>query len=147
MNSVLVSILEAVKSILNDPTNQASLSQTFIAERIRIPEYDTATTPGLKVYVLGLSEGIEFVTRGQDDCRYGVKVAIYKQVANEDEADAMDYFREQVCDLLRAHRSVEIPSSIAALTEVSCDPVYDPANYDQHNTFVSVIGLEYRLPR
>ena len=52
--SELVSITQAVV----DQLNTAEFDQDFVAERVYIPEYDTATTTALKVYVLGLAETV-----------------------------------------------------------------------------------------
>jgi hypothetical protein len=147
MNALLVQIADAVAAMLNDPANQAGLSQTFTAQRARVPEYDTASDSALRVFVFGLTEGIDFQTRGLFDHQYGVKVAIYKKIDTDADSDAVDYLREQVCDLIKNNQRLTVGSDLAALSSIANDPVYDPAQLDKHKTFVSVISLTYRLPR
>jgi hypothetical protein len=147
MSAAIVELAQLVVSLLNDPVNQAGLSQTFTATRVRIPEFDTAANPVLSVFVLGLTEGIEFNSRTTFDHQYGIRVAIYNQVANDAAVDAMDLLREQITDLLKSHRTMPLVNGQAQLASVETSPVYDPSLLDKHNTYVTVISLTYGMLR
>lgn len=139
--AALTDIVDAVKAVLDEE----ELSQPFTTERVYIPLYDRTQTPGLKVFLLGLSQVMSDSTRNLDAFTYSLRVAIYCEVEpTNSEVDAMVHFTEEIIDLLRQHRQL---NDHAALIGISNDPVYDPAQLDSHHTFVSVVTAEYRSLR
>lgn len=144
MAAVLTDIANAVVAEIQ----AATLSQTPTVERVYVPVYDRASVSGLRVYVLATGQTITDANRAADDFEATIKVAIYKDVnpAVIAEVDAMVAFVQEVLDLFRSNIHLTAYDS-AALTDLANDPVYDPAQLDQHRVFVSVITLKYTLLR
>src|SRR5688500_7611474 len=138
--SVLNDIAEAVKDALND----ATLSQQFTAERVYIPVFKTEEMGDeLKLFVLGLAQKAAIAEgyRGAHDWNYEVRIAVYKRVDREDTQalDAMSSFVEEVIDLMRTTK--KRVTDQASWVGVANEPVWDPAQLEQHGVYVSVIRL------
>src|SRR5687767_7795061 len=109
MSAVITDIAALVTTLLNG----ATLSQSFEAERVYVPSFDVATMgSSIKLFVLALDSSVNLDdgTREENPYRYGVTVAIYRQVSSDADgqtsvtaADAMMQFAEEVGDFLRTN--------------------------------------------
>lgn len=151
MSAVIQDIADAVAARLNG----ASLSQQFEAVRCFIPSYSINETPGLQVFVLGLSQVHDLDNGYRDGSSldtYSISVAIYRQVGRDsfgqpDSAalDAMVQLVQEIVDEMK--RPAVLLEDGSSLVGVRCSPLYDPAALDSTGTFVSVVQLDYRLLR
>lgn len=153
--SVLTTIADAVVTLLNAAAGEeAALGEVFTAERVYLPEYDSAAAAGLAVQVFGttIATNKQAGTRADAEQTYTVRVAVYERVDQDDDdrCDELQDLVEKIHDLLResAARNITVGSDQASLVDpTSIDVPYDPAHLQTHSTFASLVTLNYRLLR
>lgn len=152
--SRLNSIADAVVTLLNENggTNggtNATLSQSFVAERVYVPVFDRVTNDEINVQVLGLEESAAIISRSETDRKYTIRVAIYQKILTtvnaeqKAELDALSDFRQEVSDLLFANKRMTTYPD-AALIECNVIAPYD-AGMIEKGTFVTVINATYKM--
>jgi protein-disulfide isomerase len=153
--SVLTTIADAIVTLLNAAAGEsAPLGEDFAAERVYLPEYDSAAAAGLSVQVFctSIASNKQAGTRANAEQTYTVRVAVYERVDQEDDdrCDELQTFVEKIHDLLRtgSARHITVGSDQASLVDpTSIDVPYDPAHLQTHSTFASLVTLNYRLLR
>mgnify|MGYP000585233523 CR=1 FL=1 len=143
--ALLTTIADVVVDLINDEVGGSGVT----VERVYLPLYDRKDEPGLKIFVVGLSQSVNEGNRSADLVSYQIRVAIYNEVDPQDvdEVDLMVGFTESLMSVLRANHHLQIGTDATAelILPVENDPAYDPVQLDSHQTFVSVIALEYRV--
>ena len=164
MAAVLRQLADAVTALLVN--NESALLTTanyaaafpppatasFTAQRVYLPNYDLADSPGLQLFILGLGQSIDVKngTRGDTFDTYVVKIAVYRQIdrdssngqPTESQMDAMADLVEAIIDLIKSNKFIN--NNTAAWNVIENDLVYDPIMLDQKNTFMTVISIHYQ---
>ncbi len=139
--SDLTDVADAVTAQLNN----ASLGQTFTAERTYSPSYVVDEQPGLKVFVVPSSQALAFATRSEDERSYTVMIGVYNAITDAASIDAMLDFVEGVMDCLNTNGRVTNPDGV--LMDIKNEIAFEPSLLNQDNLFVTVVEVTYRLLR
>lgn len=144
MPSALATIADEVAEILTDASGVGLLSQDFEAERVYVPNYDSATETALRVQVIAMPQTTTEIAAGDWDAHdYFVEIGIFKKVdqTDTDAIDAMIQFTEEVRSFLRDNAG-EIDGAQWMAPEI--DGLYSIEELRTKNVFASTQRVTYR---
>jgi hypothetical protein len=149
MPALIITLADAVVNALND----ATLSQSFTAERVYVPTYAKQDEEGedelaeLRVSVVPSESSMAVLSRGEDDFTYVVDIGVFKRLADMTNAlaDPLMTLVEEIIDLFRSRAIRE--AMPAKLVSVENPPVYSPDHLREHQVFASVVRLGFRKER
>jgi hypothetical protein len=148
MPALIITLADAVVDALND----ATLSQTFTAERVYVPTYAKQDEEGedelaeLRVSVVPSEQSMAALSRGEDDFTYVVDVGVFQRInLTNDAADPLMLLVEEIIDLFRSRAIRE--AMPAKLISVENPPIYSPDHLREHQVFASVVRLGFRQER
>ncbi len=149
--AIITTLAKAVTTALNEPPDEIVFSKEFVAERVHLPEYDTAKVKSLKVFVIGSGIGVnlEEGNRSTNSETYTILIGFYntiKRTAGKPdmvEVDAMDYLVEQVRKYFAGMTQFDDITTLY-LASVKNDVPFDPATLHEKDVYVSVISLTYQ---
>lgn len=146
--AVVIEIADAVVAALNG----ATLSQSFTAERLYLPEFDLPTMDTLHVSVVPAELDEELADRTRDRAEYKIHVAVQKRVSKPDVSglntqaiDGLMQLVEEIGDLFRHKRLAGFEEAHWVKTENR--PIYDPKHLKEHSQFTSLLVLTFRVTR
>jgi hypothetical protein len=148
MPATIITLADAVVDTLND----ATLSQSFVAERVYVPTYAKQDDEGedelaeLRVSVVPSESSMAVLARGSDDFTYVVDVGVFQRInLTNDAADPLMLLVEEIIDLFRSRAIRE--AMPAKLISVENPPIYSPDHLREHQVFASVVRLGFRQER
>lgn len=152
MAAMIADIADAVVTALNN----ATLSQTFTAERSYVPLHELKDLADLKVTVVPTGLTLSSLTRaGLSLYDYVIDIGVQKSLGSgamtnaQIVAAADPYMRlsQEIVDLFNSER-IQIPygPSVNCIT-VTNTPIFAAKHIDEMRLFTSVISLTFRLGR
>jgi hypothetical protein len=139
MSSTILDIADAVVAELNT----ATFTAPFTAQRRLVPAFDLPELATLQVSVVPRSLTITTAARGDSWLDCAVDIGIQRQVADDQEAEALLVLVEEIAGHLSHRRLAQFPT--AAWTATANEPVVAPEHLDQHRAFTSVLSITYRV--
>jgi hypothetical protein len=147
-DSTTIQIADAVVTAING----AALSQSVLAERHYLPEFNLADLDQLRVSVIPAETEQTVADRTRDQTDYTIHVAIQKRVAKQSPPgldtqaiDALLLLVEEIGDLFR-HQSLAT-TPVARWVKTENRPIYDPKHLNEHGQFTSLLALTFRTWR
>lgn len=134
----IIEIADGVVNILND----ATLSQSYTAERKYTPEYEIANSTNPHVDVVPRRNNSDMHDRGQYQYDYTIDIGVIDRVgeATQDELDALMLFVEEIEETLRFETSAN-----AACINTENNPIYAREELENRGLFVSVLKTTWRI--
>jgi hypothetical protein len=147
-DSTTIQIADAVVTAING----AALSQSVLAERHYLPEFNLADLDQLRVSVVPAEIEQTVADRTRDQTDYTIHVAIQRRVAAQSppglDTQAIDGLLrlvEEIGDLFR-HQSLAT-APVARWVKTENRPIYDPKHFNEHGQFTSLLALTFRTWR
>jgi len=146
MSSTSRQIAEAVRDLLN----QGSFKEAFSAElRYLPPSLDQQVIGSLNVLVVPGPRSTQIESRSEQRRTVNVDIGVLKRITPDDidEADALLNLVESFGDYLAQdqNRSFSVTAGRVAWQGQEQDPLYYEEHLDNHNAFVTVLRITYRL--
>jgi hypothetical protein len=140
MTTELLRIADGVVAALN----AASLSQSFQAERLYLPQFELPDLKVLHVTVVPKDEDTKALTRSRTQRVYRVDVGVQKKFDKGDaaELDPLMVLVEEIAVLFRGKRLAAMPEAVCTVTKP--DPIYSPEHMEQFRQFTSVVTLTFK---
>lgn len=145
----MIEVSDAVTAALN----AATLSQSFVAERLYVPVYgnqdenaDEFAELQVSVVPNSLSAVSVSLTRGADDFAYVIDIGIQQRVDGTLAMnDGLMMLAQEMMDLFRGKTLDGYPAALCtAATNV---PIYAPTHLAEQKVFTSVLSLTFKVAR
>lgn len=135
------SVLTDIADDLVTHLGTLSLSQTFTASRVFLPDFEREQLTGYEVTVYPASESRGVITRAAIEHVYELNVVVRAPVnpASNPDISAALYFVEQLVTGIKGQAA----SGASWLTSEN-DPVFDLESLQQRHEFLSVITIQYK---
>ena len=127
--------------------NAASLSQTFEATRLYVPNFDLSDLKELRVTVVPREIDLLPLDRASNRVHAMIDVAVQKKFKKGDatEIDPLVQFVEEVGDEFRLKRLTDFPQ--ARCVKVQNSVLYSVEHWEQQRQFTSLLTLTFELAR
>jgi hypothetical protein len=146
--AIITEITEAVVAALN----AATLSQSLVAQRHYLPEFELADMDTLHVSVVPAELDEEIADRSRDLAEYKIHVAVQKRVTQQNPPgldtlaiDGLMTLVQEIDDLFRHKALPGYEQARWAKTENK--PIYDPKHLKEHGQFTSLLVFTFRVMR
>ena len=141
-DSKLIGIAEAVKDLLD----AASLSMAFTPTREHVTDVELPDLSDLAVTVIPRARELDVAGRAMSKQDLLIDVAIRKKLAAVDteqaQIDALDYFTEEVVELLAFTRLTDPDAEWVGSENV---PAYDAEHLRKFRQYTSIVTLRFRV--
>ena len=127
--------------------NVASLSKSFTAERLYVPNFELEDMKELRVSVVPRDVELGPLDREQNRVHARIDVAVQKKFStgNNSEIDPLVAFVEEVADLFRLKRLDSFHA--ARCVKVEHSVLYSTEHWEQLRQFTSLLTLTFELAK
>ena len=141
--SLATDIADAVVAELSAAPG-GTFSESFLAQRRVLPEFDLEDLAELKVSVVPKSVEITGSTRAASQYEVAVDVGVQKKLSKDLDAEvaALGTLVDEMADYLRRRTLDQAP--FAVWVGIRNEPVYVPEHLAERRVFTSVLTVTYR---